>query len=296
MTCLSPNCCLLPVRTAFLFLLFNCFLTGAALSQDFNGVWRGKLTQAPGGCYPEYFIEIQIQHSAVQLAGTTYDYYDTSRYVKLNFNGKVNMTTKRMVLMEERVLRYSIPPNCVPCIKTYDLTLTKLNNEEVLSGTWDGVMMGTKENCPHGKVTLKRVVESAFGIDDAIQSPELAAIQRTLPPISRKIELVQTLVLDTSAVKLELYDNGQIDGDTISIFLNQQLILYKKGLTAKPITVNVPVIPSKDYEMIMYAENLGSIPPNTALMVVTSGKKRYEVYLSSTEQKSAAVRFKYEKK
>ena len=279
-----------------LLLIFSCFLSAFCMGQDFTGVWRGKLTQAPGGCYPEYFIELQIQHNTAQLAGTTYDYYDTSRYVKLNFNGKVNMATKRMVLMEEKVLRYHIPPNCIPCIKTYDLTLTRLNNEEVLSGTWDGVMMGTKENCPRGKVTLRRVVESAFGIDDAIQSPELAAIQRTLPPLARKVELVQTIVLDTSAVKLELYDNGQIDGDTISIFLNQQLILYKKGLAAKPITVNLPVIPAKDYEMIMYAENLGSIPPNTALMVVTTGKKRYEVYLSSTEQKSAAVRFRFDKK
>ena len=292
---LRTNCCTSYLKPLLL-ILFCCFFTGVATSQDFSGVWRGKLTQAPGGCYPEYFIEIQIQHSAVQLAGTTYDYYDTTRYVKLNFNGKVNMTTKRMVLMEEKVLRYSIPPNCVPCIKTYDLTLTKLGNEEVLSGTWDGVMMGTKETCPRGRVTLRRVVESAFGIDDVVQSPELAAIQRTLPPLARKIELVQTLVLDTSSVKLELYDNGQVDGDTISIFLNQQLILYKKGLSTKPITVNLPVIPSKDYEMIMYAENLGSIPPNTALMVVTAGKKRYEVYLSSTEQKSAAVRFRYDKK
>lgn len=296
MTHSSPTCCNPFFRRILLFASISVFISSSLFSQDFNGVWRGKLTQGPGGCYPEYFIELQIQHSALQLAGTTYDYYDTSRYVKLNFNGKVNMATKRMVLMEEKVLRYSIPPNCVPCIKTYDLTLTKLNNEEVLSGTWDGVMMGSKENCPHGRVTLKRVMESAFGIDDAVQPAELAAIQRTLPPLTRKIELAQTLVLDTSSVKLELYDNGQIDGDTISIFLNQQLILYKKGLTTKPISLSLPVIPAKDYEMIMYAENLGSIPPNTALMVVTAGKKRYEIYLSSTEQKSAAVRFRYERK
>ena len=244
--------------------LLACITTLACSSQDFNGVWRGRLTQSPGGCYPEYFIEIQIQHSDVQLSGTSYDYYDTTRYVKLNFNGKVNMSTKRMVLMEQRVVKYNIPRDCVPCIKTYDLTLSKENNEEVLTGSWVGLKMGTKENCPQGKVTLKRVVESAFQLEDAL--------------------------------KLELYDNGQIDGDTISIFLNQQLIMYKKGLATKPITLNVPVLPGKDYEMIMYAENLGSIPPNTALMVVTAGKKKYEVYLSSSEQKSAAVKFRYEKK
>ena len=103
-------------------------------------------------------------------------------------------------------------------------------------------------------------------------------------------------MLDTSKIKLELYDNGQIDGDTISIYLNEKLILYRSRLTEKPIMLNLPVLPNKEYEMIMYAENLGTIPPNTALMVVTAGKKKYEIYLSSSEKKSAAVRFRYDKK
>jgi hypothetical protein len=46
----------------------------------------------------------------------------------------------------------------------------------------------------------------------------------------------------------------------------------------------------------MYADNLGTIPPNTALMVVTAGAQKLDVYLSSTEQKSAAVRFVYKPK
>jgi hypothetical protein len=46
----------------------------------------------------------------------------------------------------------------------------------------------------------------------------------------------------------------------------------------------------------MYADNLGTIPPNTALMVVTAGEKRFDVYLSSSEQKSAAVKFIYKPK
>lgn len=295
MTCpLSNNCGYFLARSLLCFI--GCFTAIVCTSQDFNGVWRGKLTQSAGGCYPEYFIEIQIQHSDKQLAGTTYNYFDTTRYVKLNFNGKVNMSTKRMVLIEEKVVKYKIPVDCIPCIKTYDLTLSRQNNEEVLSGTWNGFKMGSKENCPQGNITLKRVGESAFKMEDAFQSEELAAIQSRLQPINRRIEVVQTLALDTSVIKLELYDNGQIDGDTISIFLNHQLILYKKGLAAKPITLNIPVLPSKDYEMIMFAENLGSIPPNTALMVVTAGKKKYEVYLSSSELKSAAVKFRFEKK
>jgi hypothetical protein len=45
------------------------------------------------------------------------------------------------------------------------------------------------------------------------------------------------------------------------------------------------------HELIMVAENLGSIPPNTSLMIITAGTKRYQVFISSNEQKNAKVIF-----
>jgi hypothetical protein len=48
---------------------------------------------------------------------------------------------------------------------------------------------------------------------------------------------------------------------------------------------------SADNEMVMVAENLGSIPPNTSLMVAIVGENRYEARLQSSEGSSALVRF-----
>jgi len=45
----------------------------------------------------------------------------------------------------------------------------------------------------------------------------------------------------------------------------------------------------------MKAENLGSIPPNTALLIITAGKKRYRLFLSSTKTNTAVIRFVYNK-
>jgi hypothetical protein len=42
----------------------------------------------------------------------------------------------------------------------------------------------------------------------------------------------------------------------------------------------------------MVAENLGKIPPNTALMVVKNGTFRTELNLTSTLLQNASVRFK----
>ena len=96
-----------------------------------------------------------------------------------------------------------------------------------------------------------------------------------------------------SSFKIDLYDNGQVDGDTISVFFNGKLIVSSKRLSTTPITLNVKLDPDKvENELVMYAENLGSIPPNTALMVVTVGDKRYEVNITSTDQTNGTVRFK----
>jgi len=267
-----------------------------ASCQDVTGVWKGKLTQLPGGCFPEYFIELQIQQKGKGLTGVTYDYYDTKRYVKVQFSARLNTKTKKIVISESQVLEAEIPPDCVPCIKTYELTWTKENDEEVLRGFWKGVELGSASSCPPGQLYLKKSLKSAFDNEAVNNVEKPAQVQQAVKPETRKIEIVKTLLVDTSKITLELYDNGQVDGDTISIFLNEELILRKKKLSEKPITLDIPVEADRDYKVILFADNLGSIPPNTALMVVTAGKRKYEIYLSSTEQKSAAVIFRYDKK
>ncbi len=106
--------------------------------------------------------------------------------------------------------------------------------------------------------------------------------------------MVEILKLDTSLIKIELYDNAEIDDDTVTVLLNNTLLLYKKRLTDKPLQLMFNAFPGTEYELIMYADNLGRIPPNTALMVITAGKKRYELRLASSLEKSAAVKFVYQ--
>ena len=64
------------------------------------------------------------------------------------------------------------------------------------------------------------------------------------------------------------------------------------GLSDKALTLKLQVDETRAVnELIMYAENLGTIPPNTALMVVNEGDNRYEVRISSALKKSGVIRF-----
>lgn len=114
---------------------------------------------------------------------------------------------------------------------------------------------------------------------------------------TRENLVTRTIYVDTDDITVKLYDNGEIDGDSISVYLDNKIVLNKKMLTASPLTIKLKMDESDnaERELIMVAENLGRIPPNTSLMIVTAGEKRYEVRITSTEQKNAVVRFIYRK-
>ena len=112
---------------------------------------------------------------------------------------------------------------------------------------------------------------------------------------TRSNPLIKTITTNSQDIKVELYDNGEIDGDTITVYDNNEVIAWKKGLTDKPITLNLKAdANTPTHEFVMVADNLGSIPPNTALMVVTTGGKRYQVFVSSDKQKNAKVIVQYD--
>jgi hypothetical protein len=110
--------------------------------------------------------------------------------------------------------------------------------------------------------------------------------------VSRKKILNTEIPVSGDSIELRFYDNAEIDGDSISLFLNDKLIFQHIRLTGSAYTIKLPVSElGATNELIMVAENLGSIPPNTSYMVVIVGDKRYDARLESTEGSSAMVRF-----
>ena len=102
--------------------------------------------------------------------------------------------------------------------------------------------------------------------------------------------MVRKIETESGEIKIEVYDNGDIDGDTVSIYHNNVLIRSHMRLSQKPISISISVNPSQSHhEIIMVAENLGSIPPNTSVMLITTASNRYELFISSSEQKNAKV-------
>jgi hypothetical protein len=269
-------------RVVILYILFLPVCCSQA--QDINGFWKGRLVMEPGGCFPVYNIEFQLQIEGSKIRGNSYHYSDTTNYVKEEFEGLYDTVAKSLLIEEQKVSVFRIPPDCIPCIKKYVLTFHTDGREEQLRGSWTGKTMDGKSNCPAGTIVMTRIQKPAF-------TPEVPNVL-----IERKLELVKEIKVDTGNVRLDFYDNGIIDGDTISVYVNGSPVVSRRVLATKPITIFVRVDFTKPrQEMIMVGENLGTIPPNTALMIVNANDKRYQVYLTSDNKKNALVRFIYEK-
>jgi hypothetical protein len=109
--------------------------------------------------------------------------------------------------------------------------------------------------------------------------------------VTRESRHVMDIPLQGDSIELRFYDNAEIDGDSISLFINQKLVFQHIFLKAKPYVVKLAVSDLKETnELVMVAENLGRIPPNTSYMVAIVEEKRYEANLQSTEQVSAMIK------
>lgn len=108
---------------------------------------------------------------------------------------------------------------------------------------------------------------------------------------TRKIENIKSVYFKSDSLTITLYDNGEVDGDIVSVLLNDKVIMPNVTLTTNAIKKTIYMTPDlgDSLQLIMYAENLGSIPPNTGLLILQDGDDRYEIRFAGDMQKNSAI-------
>lgn len=134
---------------------------------------------------------------------------------------------------------------------------------------------------------------------EPVQSPSVAVTtaDQSLPvSIEEKFErrekiFIKEIPISGDTVELRFYDNAEIDGDSISLFLNNRLLYRHIRLTGNAYIVKLALSDLPDTnELTMVAENLGTIPPNTSYMIALVNGIRHDAYLASSEGSSAMIR------
>ena len=113
--------------------------------------------------------------------------------------------------------------------------------------------------------------------------------------VGRENKLVKKIITNSKMVSIDLFDNGTIDNDTIIVFDNKKLLVNKKRLSYKAIHLEFNFTENiKEHEVIIVAHNMGTVPPNTALLLFKDGKNRQEYFITSTNKINAKLLIVYE--
>ena len=176
------------------------------------------------------------------------------------------------------------------------ITLRKLNSPretKLMSTLQELNLINTLVFTKEEKTPVKRQkpARTAPAVADDKKQPSTDTISAAADLAKRETEIIQRVFFKSDSLVIKLYDHGVIDGDTVSVVLNGKVIAANKRLTGKPMQSVIHITPElgDSLLLVMYAESLGTIPPNTGVLIVMDGDDRYEIRFEGTKQKSSAI-------
>jgi hypothetical protein len=284
-------------KLGILVILYLLLADSKGFSQDYTGIWQGYISGNGPYYNTDYTLNIKTQEGSV-VTGRAYIYseqYLTHSSV-LDFIGDINRNTLKIT--ELSIIKSLIAPRIrSECIKFADLKLSRKDNTDYLNGNWNGSTID-KTVCIPGQVYLKRIVPGKPG--DISSIPE-AIRQEIRQDSSRKIsfmetELLKPLIINVSSrfVFMQIKDYMRYDNDTVSIYYNRRLLISKLGIKKQAFIYPVRLERQSGLnEIILYANNLGAVPPNTSELIITDGEREQRVHIETTKQNSAVIYLRY---
>ncbi len=284
------------------------FFALPAKTQDITGTWVGSSGQE--------YVKLVVIHKGDSVYGYTYD--EGPGFCKATFEGKFDPAASQLKGQGMEMLRNS----GTHALAVYKLNYSKEGIAEFLRGP---VAMKSKMGRIlsfgiNGFVQLKKYRQEVDTIaymhqqlerlnaipviKDSVIFPsptDTAIIKKATPPPpslpkesielqKRRSKLVQTIFTDEDSLKMFVYDNGIVDDDTVPIIIDGKVLVKQFRISGKAKEIHLPLFKSgSQHSILLYANNLGSIPPNTALIIIMAGKKRYELRASYDLQTNAEI-------
>ncbi len=210
-----------------------------------------------------------------------------------------SITSPQQKQNETKTVVKTITPNTSTVIKP----TTVVNKQDVASANpvkTNAVVSTTPEKKEtrqtESVAQVKPITVTAVSVVPEEKKPVVDIIAKAALVAGRKSEFSQIVSFKADSLELSLYDNGEIDGDTVSVYMNGEVILSKQGLKASAIKKTIYITPgNEDFTLVLFAENLGKYAPNTGLLVVHDGDDVYNLRFSSDFQKNAGIVFRRKK-
>jgi hypothetical protein len=286
------------LRFSAVFIVLISLLPPCAKAQiHYKGIWQGYIT-APGSYNSGYTLHIEDQ-TGDRISGTAYIYRneDPIRFDGvLDFIGTVDGAAGKIT--ELVVLKEKMPDKHRKlCIKFMSLEFTEKDSLQYLTGNWEGSLTN-KTPCIPGKVYLRRhnpldpngIEPIPAEIIHAIAADTLSNMKFLNTELAKPI----IITVRSPVIKFEIRDYLREDFDTVSIYLNRRPIAQRIGIFKKPYKQTFRLDENSELnEIVLYAENLGLIPPNTSDLLIIDGTRKHQLIIRSTKETSAVVYLRY---
>lgn len=250
-----------------------------------EGLWTGHLSQADRE-YGFYF-EMDLQEDAHGASSIVSEANGGRAYHDLGW--RFDASDSVLHFQESRVVQRTLP-DWKWCIKSGDLQLRREAYRYTLTGKWSGYIEGFTQKsgpCAPGTLYLEKAIPLRdTALERALQSPGNPALE------ARPVKLARSLEVSGPKIKLRLWDNGTEDGDVISLYLNGKRIAHNFKVTKAKASMHVNLERSHNI-LVLYAEDIGSITPNTVALSIDDGKKEQVLVLSADLRESGAVLIRY---
>jgi hypothetical protein len=287
--------------TAHLILLL--LLPAGLFGQSLTGTWIGRETGAA-------YLKLVIIQKGDSCFGYTYD--EGPGFCKANFAGRFDTETQRLKGKGTSFIERS--PDHV--LAFYSLNYIKEDGDEWLEGKvgTTGVAGALLSLAMPGLAQLKKISEkidtTGYMAEKAIGLPRTdhgstgggwscrragrKARRYSEGTHSRASKTLSTIETDADTIKMMLFDNGVVDDDTVTVLFDGRVVLDHYRITDTAKELYIPLIKNgRAHEVELFADNLGSIPPNTALIVVMAGNRRYELHASYDLSTNAKIIIRY---
>ncbi len=301
-------------KTLLLLLLFGSVSLSA---QSVFGYWYGNANVKTKNSANNYLVEMVLQPEKGYVKGIL-NYYFKNTYRSMQVKGNYNAATRQLSLYDVPVVYYGSLSNLeVDCIMNMQATLRVAQAGSTLSGSFislpdykyvcTDISFNLTLNADISKKDSVLKAISEYKENYQVWKPTATdtLVQATVIPrkvinyviekqyTERENVVINEIEVESDSLLVSVYDNGEVDGDIISLFYNKNLIVFNQKLTHKSLKINLRLDSLQAFnEISMFAENLGLIPPNTALMVISDGKNRFELRVSSNLEKNATIRIK----
>jgi len=309
------------MRSLFCLLFLLMSTITHSWAQDLSGTWEGQIEE-------EYMKMVLIKQGSTYV-GYTYD--EGMGFCKANFLGSFKNSTHHLIgagqsFIERTInhilcnyrLKYSVQDDGKylvgnafpksPLTKVLSMGIparTILKQVSTIADTTNYMFTWiNKHGNPTKTIEQNRKVDT-IKTDSIIPTPRLSQDEIdkkvfddsiTTVKTQRTADTLSTITTAADSIVITIADNEVVDGDTVTVFHNNEVLVSRLFVSAHPYRIVVPLkkeVPV--HEFVLVANNLGSIPPNTALLTIEAGKDRYQLKAASDLKKNAVILFKHRK-